>query len=514
MKKVFIITISFLTIMKVQAQAAGSYDWTFDGDGKAKYCLASGYHFAIANAGLQSSGKIVCYGTTFSTTFTNDKILLIRYNTNGSIDTSFGINGVLDPSVFAVIANNIIRGFDMLIQPDDKIIITGYQNPSIEPCKIARFTANGALDTTFNGTGYLEFTVGSNGNGNSSLGLQSDGKILVGNYGNNGMIGNFSITRLNSNGTIDSSFGNFGSTVIATASSINNMALQPDGKIVVVGIENQSIVISDSDYDIVAFRLLPNGLLDSTFGTNGKVVIPLSCYTEDVQKVLVQVDGKILILGGRDSICSNGGTAALIRLNTNGSFDNTFGTNGYYYIQPLTIYQGNTNNMVLQLDGKILVCGNGVTNEFKVARINSNGTVDTSFANAGLLSNAFYTDSSATSVLIQPDNKIVVCGSTKDVNNSSPSCSAVIRLNAGTLGVEGFELQNISVYPNPATHSFAVNTAVSKVTVYNLTGQLVQEFKGGFESGYNYDIQSLSAGVYLVKIVDKNQSVTKKIIKQ
>ena len=67
-----------------------------------------------------------------------------------------------------------------------------------------------------------------------------------------------------------------------------------------------------------------------------------------------------------------------------------------------------------------------------------------------------------------------------------------------------FKVKHFSVYPNPATNSFIINATVEKMAVYNLTGQLVQEFKGGFESGYNYDIQGLSAAVYLVKIVDEN----------
>jgi len=87
--------------------------------------------------------------------------------------------------------------------------------------------------------------------------------------------------------------------------------------------------------------------------------------------------------------------------------------------------------------------------------------------------------------------------------------------SACVLGVEGFESSSFMIYPNPVTSHFSINTTVSKVTVYNLKGQLVAQFTGGFESGYNYDIQSLSAGVYVVKIVDNdNNEKNLKLVKE
>jgi uncharacterized delta-60 repeat protein len=514
MRNILLTVFLFLSIIKIVAQA-GSYDTTFDVDGKSKNCLQSGNDFGSSSAGLQTNGKIVCFGTRVNASSASlNKLSLIRYNTDGSIDTSFGTNGELDPSVYPTIAN-MLFAYDMVIQPDDKILVSGYFSGGTA-FFLARFTANGFLDNTFNSIGYLEINIG-NGSELAILSLQPDGKILMSGSTNVNGIGGFLLVRLNNNGSIDTSFSNQGITFIAGKPDpygLNDIVIQSDGKIIAIGAQDFSTVIGNDDYDIVVFRFLSNGILDTSFANNGKLVIPFPpCASEQAEKVSIQPDGKILILAGLPYPCSSYG-AVLIRLNSDGSPDNSFGTNGLFYLSRTSISDATYLDMALQIDGKILVCDSYF---FRVVRINSNGTVDSTFANNGLLSNVFVTQSSASKILIQPDNKIVVCGSSKYPNNGAPYCSAIIRLNPGILATEEFESSSFVVYPNPITNEVFFDNNITQfdsVVVYNYLGQEVLIKKLDFSNQETINLTNFVTGMYLLKLSNNNKTVFKSIIKK
>lgn len=227
---------------------------------------------------------------------------------------------------------------------------------------VARYTINGSLDTSFNSTGFVITNIGGATNSAQAVILQPDGKIVAG--GSNLVLGSndFALVRYNTNGSIDTTFGtngivttNFGSG----SDSITHLALQTDGKIIAVG----SVTIGGS-VDFGLARYNSNGSLDNSFGTNG-LVTTLIGTTDIPRAVLIQSDGKIVAIGQANIAGIN--EIALVRYNTNGFIDTTFGTNGLV----ITSFGPATADIafeaVLQPDGKIVIAGQSNT-DFALAR--------------------------------------------------------------------------------------------------------------------------------------------------
>ena len=224
--------------------------------------------------------------------------------------------------------------------------------------------------------------------------LQTDGKIVfVGRNPNE----NYSfIARTNPSGSLDTSFNNFG-FITFSGTGFDSLLVQPDGKIVVVG---QSIV----------YRFNSNGTLDTSFNSTGSVIIGINSYPFYGKSILLQNDGKIVVVGTVNNSSNN--DFAVIRLNTDGSFDTTFDFDG-----KTTIGIGTGNDeafsSAIQSDGKIVIVGqtnNGTNYDFGTIRLNSNGSIDTSFAINGIAILAFTLQDYGRSVDIQTDGKILVAG--------------------------------------------------------------------------------------------------------
>lgn len=312
---------------------------------------------------------------------------------------------------------NIGTGFDnlvysSLVQPDGKIIAAGSftlfnSNPRN---RLVRLDANGVEDTAFYanlGTGF------SGGTTVEAVAIQPDGKILV--------CGNFiwlngntrrGIVRLNSSGAEDTSFYTNIGTGIAGGSSIRNVAVQSDGKIVFVGGFTQFNGNSISGIT----RLNANGSEDSAFRINVG-----GGAAGEVKALAIQADGKILV-GGYFTLWSGNTRNRLVRLNADGTEDTLF------YSALGTGFDNVVSSVVVQPDGKILVAGgfdtvNGVTKR-RLIRLNSDGSVDTSFfANIGTGFN-----NSISGLALQPDGKIIVCGSFLTFNGNLRN--RLVRLNA------------------------------------------------------------------------------------
>jgi uncharacterized delta-60 repeat protein len=262
-------------------------------------------------------------------------------------------------------------------------------------------SAVGALDTSFNTTGQVRTTFGTNNDIANAVALQADGKIVVagttGSSTNNsqypGASNDFALARYNADGSLDASFDTDGkvTTFIVGANSkdvANALAIQTDGKIVAAG-------SADNSFALVRYNI--NGSLDQAFGTGGKVTTSFcaDCYYATASAVVVQTDGKIVAVGSR------GLGSYLVRYNSNGSLDLTFGTGGI--VAGISEF---SNAVAIQTDGKLVVAGSS-SNYFTLVRYNSNGSLDTTFGTAGVVSGPI---GPATAVLIQTDGKIVAAG--------------------------------------------------------------------------------------------------------
>jgi uncharacterized delta-60 repeat protein len=330
---------------------------------------------------------------------------LVRYNADGSIDPTFGIGGIVSSGP------GFATGSGVAIQADGKIVTAGAVFGSPNHFALARYNSDGSFDASFGTGGKVATDFGTTVP--FGLLIQPDGKIVLAG-GADGSL-DFGVARFNSDGSFDTSFDtdgkvttNFGGTYAAGY----GVARTPDGKIVVAGVKE--FVGTGFDYDFAVARYNNDGSLDSSFGAGGKVTTDFASTDDIPYGVTVQADGKIVASG----ITDPGGAAnfGLVRYNVDGSLDASFGTGG----KVVTDFGANieaNNSVTMQADGKIVVAGFtfvGTFNaDFALARYNTDGSLDTSFGTGGKVTTGFGLNNEvAISVVVQPDGKIVVAGST------------------------------------------------------------------------------------------------------
>lgn len=338
-----------------------------------------------------------------------------------SIDSSFGVNGILTTSANAGSVSSIV------VQADGRILAAGALGP---PTPVtARYKPSGDVDSTFGVNGYASVTTGIGGAG--FLLLQTDGKIQcassVLDSNNHELI---SLLRYTSNGIIDSSFGTNGYTLVNPGFTLNNLAaaaLQADGKAVLTGYVNSA---SGGDKFLV-IRYRTNGQLDSSFGTNGIVMTKIGAPTEDDQatSIAIQTDGKIVIGGTTVPNSSSFVSAffALARYNVNGTLDATFGSGGKKVDSTVN---GGIKSVGIQSTGKIVAAGfvntgNGPSDYARV-RYNTNGSVDTTFRNVTYGSGSNF--NMHRGMIIEGNDKIVLGGSSSSFSTTDIYFS-LVRLN-------------------------------------------------------------------------------------
>ena len=393
--------INLLTANPVAA-AAGDLDTSFGSGGKV--ITAGGPIFSVA---IQSDGKIVGAGS--GNNGTNLDFMLLRYNSNGTLDDSFGVGG----KVSTPINDDNDQAVDLAIQSDGKIVAAGNSEDGSgdDQFALVRYNTDGTLDTSFGSGGKVSTNVGVGDDIALSVAIQSDGKVVAAGYSkSDGNLSNISLVRYNADGSQDATAGFFGMKVtdISDRDRANSVVIQSDGKILVGGSS------ASAGASGVLVRYSTNLSLDASFGLGGIVITPVS----SVDSVAIQSDGKIVAAGYKSNGIYN--DFALMRYNSNGTLDSDFGAGG----EVITSFGSNAvaQSVAIQSDGKIVAVGSsggGFANDFALVRYNTDGTLDTSFGSAGKVTTAFSGGDQADSVAIQSDGKIVAAGYILDVSSSS-----------------------------------------------------------------------------------------------
>ena len=228
----------------------------------------------------------------------------------------------------------------MAVYGDGRIVVTGYTTKSYESkkqCALACFKANGSLDTSFNGTGKVTTDFGGDGNAEGrSVAVQTDGKIVVVGYATAGNTEKFALARYNADGTLDTSFGDSGrvmTDVGISGSNATGVALQKDGKIVVAG---YAVNNSGTDYDFACVRYNTDGKVDQSFGDGGKIMTSVGQGDGKANSVAVQSDGKIIVAGSvyfgdvtvAGSVYVGDSKFAVVRYDASGKLDMSFNAAG------------------------------------------------------------------------------------------------------------------------------------------------------------------------------------------
>jgi len=325
----------------VRYNSDGSLDTTFDSDGKVITPVGSSTDYPTSTV-LQVDEKIVVGG--YSSNGSNFDFAVVRYNSDGSLDTTFDSDG----KVTTPIGSSQDYGQQIAIQADGKVVHGGSSwNGSNNDFAVVRYNSNGGLDNTFGSGGKVTTPIGSLDDQANSVAIQTDGKIVVAGFSNNGSFEDFALVRYNSDGSLDNTFGSGGKVTTSFGSSNvrgESMMLQADGKIVVGG--------GNSDFAVARYN--SDGSLDNTFDTDGKVTTTIGT-TDYGSSVALQADGKIVVAGYAQGTNFD---FAVVRYNSDGSLDTSFDSDGKL-TTPIGSGQDYAYSVALQQDGKIVVAGGG-----------------------------------------------------------------------------------------------------------------------------------------------------------
>jgi uncharacterized delta-60 repeat protein len=317
---------------------------------------------------LQPDGRIVTAGLYHYTNFSGTVygFALARHNADGSVDSSFGTGG----KVTTTFGTSGDYATGLALQADSKIVAVG--NTQVDSINqifniaVARYTANGLLDSSFGGTGKLVTQVAGGQSMAGGVVIQADGKILVGGYGQVGTATNFALLRFRPDGSLDTSFGSFGRVTsdfgTGHSSFGNALALQPDGKIILAG-----RVMLGSLGAVALARYNSDGTLDPSFGTGGKLITQVGIVYDYANSVAVMPDGKILVAG--PSRQGNEDKYAILRYLPNGSLDSSYGIEGKMLV---SFADGNdiANAVAIDQIGRAVVAGSAGS-IFGIARLSS-----------------------------------------------------------------------------------------------------------------------------------------------
>ena len=325
--------------------SAGDLDPSFGLDGKVLTdfgAFSNDEAFAVV---LQPDGKIVAAGT--GTPGATSDFALARYEEDGELDPGFGSGGR--------VSTDLETGeiaFAVALQSDGKIVAAGFI--SGDDFALVRYNVDGSLDSSF-GSGGKVLTDFQTVDEAFAVALQPDGKIVAGGFSDPGANTDFALARYNVDGSLDSSFGSGGKvlTDLGAMSSdrIRAVAVQPDGKIVAAGISNAR---GSSDFAVVRYR--KDGSLDRRFGSGGRVLTDLGSSSSDAAHgVALRPGGRIVVAGVSDAGGSS--DFAVVRYRRDGSLDRRFGSGGRVLTDLGSSSSDGANGVALQPDGRIVAAG-------------------------------------------------------------------------------------------------------------------------------------------------------------
>ncbi len=498
----------------------GGLDPSFGTGGKVITSINSGADKAYGVA-LQQDGKIVVAGYTFSSVF-GDDFACVRYNTDGSLDETFGINGKVS---FDLQSGSDDRAYSVDLQSDGKIVLAGYSdNGSDRAGAVIRLNSNGILDDSFGTAGkvFTNFTIYNNNPRADEFKVvkvhQVTGNIVVGGtsiLNTNESRGIFA--RYNASGVLDTAFGNNGrlidlpfpeSNANGFTFSIEDLALKSNGKITAVGWSDVPGDGSIQHARQYICRLNSNGTLDTTFSSNGYESDSFSTSDNKTYAMFLKPDDSFLFSSNARWTATDYkyyfGTVSSAGITTlKGSVDFSSNTIDMCY------------DMGMDSSSKIIMAGSAInstttpaTSKFALIRLNADFTADTEFGSSGKVTTDFgaNTYSESFAMKIQSDDKIVLVGYTGND-------FAVARyLGTATLGTEGLERsKSITVYPNPVEDQLTIDIRNSELVigteyqVYDINGRVVKNGKIVNELD-EILVSDLTAGIYLFRA---NQTTAK-----
>ena len=404
--RTFFVLVS-IHIASIALAASGNLDPSFSGNGLVSLRPGDGEAQAFAVT-QQINGKLVLAG------WGKHGFLVARLLKNGRPDDSFGTDG------FATGAFDDGNGSASAViqQADGKLVVAGsVDSPNgTSDIALARFDSDGVLDSTFGESGLVTLDIDGSHDSASALVLQADGKLVIAGAAIFNQKYCMLFARFNADGSIDTTFGSGGTTLVrfgsGTEATASDLVQQPDGKLVAVG----TVFRDGARTTAGVARVTENGAPDPSFSGNGRLAIDvIAGYAAGVA---IQPDGAILI-AGYAAVAGGIGGAALWRVDADGGLDSDFGTDG---VAKVKIGTGSfLSAVVVQADGKLAASGGTPIDgrpgpqDMVLTRFNSDGSVDATFGVNGLAIADFGTGSTAVDsqggdLIQQFDGKLVAVG--------------------------------------------------------------------------------------------------------
>jgi len=383
--------------------APGDLDLTFGGDGKVTTDFGASSDGAYALA-IDGYGRTVVVGHTSDGS--NYDFAVTRYNADGTLDSSFDGDGKLTTDF----GGGLDRAQGVAIDGDGRIVVAGWSRvDSYYDLALARYSVDGTLDSSFDGDGRLTADFGATDYAAHSVAIDGNGRIIVAGYSRTGGVSRFAVARFNADGSVDTSFDGDGNltTSIGDGCVAHSLAIDGEGRIVVAG--NAYVPDEQSDFAVARYR--SNGALDTTFDMDGKLTTHFGPNSEFAYSVAIDSTGRIVVAGiAFDS--TNTTDFALARYNLDGSLDTSFDGDGKL-TTAIGTSSDYAYSVAIDGNGKIVVAGTqlGDDSDFVVARYNADGSLDTSFDADGIAVTALggnYDDARA--VVIDGYGRIVVAG--------------------------------------------------------------------------------------------------------
>ena len=384
--------------------APGDLDTSFSTDGKARLNLTSSHDFGWA-AAVDSSNRIVVAGEAAGRGY---RFAIARFNANGTPDTTFGGDG----KVLTDFTPYYDGAWGVAIQANGKIVAAGDAGlgSGNSSFAVVRYNENGTLDTSFSGDGKVRIQFTTKDDPVAGLALDTtSGKIVIsGGAAASGVNPRLAVARLNTGGSPDTSFSVDGRVMTDLSTSAvpdyaNTVVVQADRRIVAGGLSGKRFALVRYD---------ENGTPDTTFGGDGKVITNITPYQDTIHGLAIQSGGGIVAAGIAGGGGPNPGFA-LARYNpANGTLDTTFSGDGKLITQ-FTSGWDSVNGVTVQADDSIVAVGgaSGAGFRFAIARYTPNGPLDTSFSGDGkVITNFTPRDDYARGVDIDGDGNIVVAG--------------------------------------------------------------------------------------------------------
>lgn len=493
---IFLIASSYVN---ASTQAPGSFDPTFGTDGITISPIGTANAFGRAVV-IQPDGKAVI--ACVANNGTDTDFVIARFTTDGDPDSSLGDDGI----VLTDIDDRTDIAEAIALDEFERIIVAG----SVDSGDgfgfgVARYLSDGTLDQSFGDQGLVTRKSGSTGFC-KAVAVQQDNKIVLGGYVLNPatLTNEFAVIRFHIDGTPDSTFHHDGlvMTNLGIGAGIADaMLIQPDGKIILAG---QALNEATFRWEIAIARYNADGSPDETWDEDGIVFTGSLDADFTIKTVALQEDRKVIV-GGYFGTAQSNNLFAVARYHPGGRLDETFGTEGIV-LASYGDQNNQINTIIIQSDGQILIAGSslqGNKDVFAIARLDPDGSFDDTFGEGGVVRPVIDQNDGINSMALQQDGKLIVAG---ESFNGQRFSIAVARIETGLMTNAYDPVESdikLTVYPNPVSDELNITYRLSKPTsvrfvLFDQAGRIAFEESGALKQDAGEFVKTIEIPMHVV----------------